>query len=81
MIIRTTMWNSNTCLPKSKKQKFYEPSDNGHERNKRMDGVFKEEFIEKLGIFIEKTYNRSRICTVVRNVAPECMLLSGGKIK
>ena len=45
-----------------------------------MDGVFKEEFIEKLEFFIEKTYNRSRICTVVRNVAPECMLLSGGKV-
>ena len=30
-----------------------------------MDGVFKEEFIEKLEFFIEKTYNRSRICTVV----------------
>ena len=26
-----------------------------------MDGVFKEEFIEKLEFFIEKTYNRSRI--------------------
>ena len=42
---------------------------------------FIDENGEKLEFFIEKTYNRSRICTVVRNVAPECMLLSGGKIK
>ena len=53
------------------KAKFYEPSDNGHEK----------EIKEWMEFFIEKTYNRSRICTVVRNVAPECMLLSGGKIK
>ena len=32
MIIRTTMWNSNIMPSEIQKAKFYEPSDNGHEK-------------------------------------------------